>query len=280
VSDGYPMMTPSNPDLSKIVRLVGKAIAEFEMIRAGDRIAVGLSGGKDSTTLLHALLRLKHRAPIAFEVHAFTIEQGKFLGSLEPLRDHLAQLAVPWRVLEDRPSLNLVRDSVPHGCDLCSRYRRRAVYELAQAMRCNVIAFGHTADDFAEAILRNLLFNGVVKPLPPIAQSSGNEFRIIRPLLYVEEDTIRAYSKTSSLPITPCACSLREGARTKIRGFLHSLASENPHVRSNLVSAAVHVWKERRSLAMEVSLEIAQDDEAAATGGVIAPAFPNRSSHS
>ena len=252
-------MTRNDPVLNKIIRLVGKAIAEFEMIRAGDRVAVGLSGGKDSTTLLHALLTLKQRAPVPFELNAFTIEQGKFLGPLTGLREHLSELAVPWRLWEDRPSLNLVQDFVPHGCDICSRYRRRAVYELAQEMRCNVIAFGHTADDFAEAILRNLVFTGVVKPLPPVAQSSGKEFRIIRPLLYVDEDTIRAYSKSSSLPITPCACSLRDGARTRIRGFLQSLAAENPHVRSNLVSAAVHVWKHRRSFGTEVSFEVAQE---------------------
>src|SRR5262249_30748970 len=151
-------MTRSDPALNKIVRLVGKAIAEFDMIRAGDRVAVGLSGGKDSTTLLHALLALKQRAPVSFELNAFTIEQGKFLGSLAGLRDHLSELGVSWRVWEDSPSLKLVQDSVSHGCDICSRYRRRAVYELAQQMECNVIAFGHTADDFAEAILRNLVF--------------------------------------------------------------------------------------------------------------------------
>jgi tRNA 2-thiocytidine biosynthesis protein TtcA len=184
---------------------------------------------------------------------AFTIEQGKFLGSLEGLRDHLAQLGVSWRVWEDRPSLDLVRNSVSHGCDICSRYRRRAVYQLAQELGCKVIALGHTADDFSEAILRNLVFTGVVKPLPPTAMSSGMEFRLIRPLLYVDEETILAYSKSNSLPITPCACSLREGARSKIRGFLQSLSAENPHIRSNLISAGIQVWKERKSLATDVS---------------------------
>ncbi|MBV9183396.1 MAG: PP-loop domain-containing protein [Acidobacteria bacterium] len=252
-------MTDKHVALNKIVRLVGRAIAEFEMIRPGDRVAVGLSGGKDSTTLLHALLMLKQRAPVSFDLQAFTIEQGKFLGSLAGLRDHLSDLGVAWRVLQDKPSLELVRQAVVHGCDVCSRYRRRAVYELAEQMGSNVIAFGHTADDFAEAILRNLIFTGMVKPLPPVAQSSGQQFRLIRPLLYVDEDTIRDYANSSLLPITPCACSLREGARTRIRGFLESLAAENPHVRSNLVSAAVKVWKEKRSSAAEVSFELTKE---------------------
>jgi|SRR5215469_1777410 len=242
------LMTRNHPTFNKILRLVGKAIAEFDMIRAGDRVAVGLSGGKDSTTLLHALVTLRRRAPVPFDLAAFTIEQGKFLGSLEGLKQHLAHLGVPWRVWQDQPSLALVENSVSHGCDICSRYRRRAVYQLAAEMGCNVIALGHTADDFAEAILRNLVFTGVVKPLPPTAISSGTEFRLIRPLVYVDEDTIVAYSKSNSLPITPCACSLRQGARSKIRGFLQSLSAENPHIRSNLISAGIHVWKERRSL--------------------------------
>ena len=229
--------------LDKITRLAGKAIADFAMISDGDRVAVGLSGGKDSTTLLHALLALQRRAPIRFELKAFTVEQGKFMGPLDDLGQHLAALGVPWRLLEDKPSLKLVREGVEHGCDICSRYRRRAVYALAQEMDCNVIAFGHTADDFAEAMLRNLLFTGAVKPLPPSAISSGGEFRLIRPLLYVEERLIREYATTAEVPVTPCVCSLKEGARTRVRGFLESLRSENPHVYSNLVAAGIKSWK-------------------------------------
>ena len=193
----------------KITKLVGKAISDFDMIRPGDRIAVGLSGGKDSLTLLHALLALQARAPVAFELAAFTIQQGKFLGSLDGLRSHLAEIGVAWEVVEDKPSLRLVRERVVHGCDICSRYRRRAVYEIARKMQCKVIAFGHTADDFAEAMVRNLVFTGRVKPLPPIAMSSQNEFRLIRPLIYVKEEWIRERATAALFPIVPCACSLR-----------------------------------------------------------------------
>jgi tRNA 2-thiocytidine biosynthesis protein TtcA len=245
-------MAANNIVFEKIVKLAGKAIAEFDMIRAGDRIAVGLSGGKDSTTLLHALLALQKRAPIQFELHAFTVEQGKFLGSLDGLAQHLAQLGVPWTLLKDTPSLNLVRNAVPHGCDICSRYRRRAVYSLAQELGCNVIAFGHTADDFAEAMLRNLLFTGAVKPLPPAAVSSGGEFRLVRPLLYVNEDIIRKYAADEAIPITPCACSLKDGARTKVRSFLQSLAQENPHIYSNLISAGIKSWRMGRNAPLDV----------------------------
>jgi tRNA 2-thiocytidine biosynthesis protein TtcA len=242
----------------KITRLVGNAIAEFDMVRPGDRIAVGLSGGKDSTTLLHALLALQKRAPIRFHVQAFTIEQGKFMGPLDALGKHLADLDVEWTFIEDAPSIRLVTDSVPHGCDLCSRYRRRAVYDLVQKLGCNVIAFGHTADDFAEAMLRNLLFTGSVKPLPPTAVSSRGEFRIIRPLMYVSEQLIREYSGQEAFPITPCTCSLKEGARTKVRAFLQSLAGENPHIYSNLISAGVKTWRVSKAQASDGSEDVVE----------------------
>jgi tRNA 2-thiocytidine biosynthesis protein TtcA len=238
-------MAHENSALEKITRLVGQAIGEFHMIADGDRIAVGLSGGKDSTTLLHALLKLQSRSPINFEVRGFTIEQGKFMGPLGGLGQHLAELGVPWEMVEDAPSLQLVRDGVEHGCDVCSRYRRRAVYEVATRLGCNRIALGHTADDFAEAMLRNLLFNGQVKPLPPVATSSGGEFQLIRPLVYVRETMIVGYAAADAFPITPCVCSLKEGARTKLRGFLQNLSAENPHIYSNLISAGIKQWRGR-----------------------------------
>lgn len=230
----------------RIVKLAGKAIADFDMVRPGDRIAVGLSGGKDSLALLHALLALKSRAPIAFELHAFTIQQGKFLESLDGLRSHLEQTGVPWELVEDRPSLRLVQEGVAHGCDVCSRYRRRAVYETARRLRCKVVALGHTADDFAEAMVRNLIFNGRVSPLPPVAISSEGEFRLIRPLMYVKEELTRERALTSHFPIVGCACSLKEGTRQAVRTFLRQSSADNPHIFGNILAAGIRTWQERQ----------------------------------
>src|SRR5579875_290097 len=108
------------------------------MIRPGDRIAVGLSGGKDSLTLLEALLRLQQRAPIRFSVCAFTIEQGKFLAPIKPVGEYLRSRGIDWTYVEDNPSLNLLTEKPDHGCDLCSRFRRRAVYALARKLNANV----------------------------------------------------------------------------------------------------------------------------------------------
>lgn len=230
----------------KIIRLAGRAIAEFDMVRDGDRIAVGLSGGKDSMALLHALIALQRRAPVKFELIAFTIQQGKFLGTLDSVQAHCAELGVPYNLIEDRPSIRMVEQGIAHGCDVCSRYRRRAVYQAVRNLGCRVIAFGHTADDFAEAMLRNLIFTGKVKPLPPCTLSSEGEFRLIRPLMYVREEWIKEQATKEQFPIVGCVCSLKEGTRTRLRTFLRGLSADNPHIYSNLISAGVDVWRERQ----------------------------------
>ena len=159
-------------DLEKtLLRKVGDAVHRFKMIRDGDRVAVALSGGKDSVTLLEALLLLSKRAPVDFSVCAFTVEQGKFLRPVQPFGDYLKEKGVEWLYYHDKPSFRLLDEQPDHGCDVCSRYRRRAVYEICRGLGANVIAFGHTADDFCESLLRNVLFTGRVSSLPAVTYS-------------------------------------------------------------------------------------------------------------
>src|SRR5690242_10992067 len=165
------------------------------MIRNGDRVAVALSGGKDSVTLLEALLLLQKRAPVDFSVCAFTVEQGKFLRPIEPMGEWLKSRGIDWTYYRDAASFTLLEEQPDHGCDLCSRYRRRAVYEIAHDLGANVIAFGHTADDFCEALLRNTMFTGRLSALPPVTHSRDREFRLIRPLVFVTEDITAAYAE-------------------------------------------------------------------------------------
>src|SRR5579871_3352572 len=104
------------------------------MIRDGDRVAVGVSGGKDSLTLLESLLLLKKRAPIDFSVCAFTIEQGKFLAPIQPVGEYLKARGIDWNYVRDEASLDLLTEQPDHGCDVCSRFRRRAVYDLVRKL--------------------------------------------------------------------------------------------------------------------------------------------------
>jgi tRNA 2-thiocytidine biosynthesis protein TtcA len=226
-------------DLEKtLLRKVGEAIHRFDMIREGDRIAVAVSGGKDSVTMLEALNILSKRAPINFSICAFTIEQGKFLKPVEPVGEYIQSLGIAWRYYTDNPSLRLLKDEPTHGCDKCSRFRRRAVYQIARELGANVIAFGHTADDFCESLFRNILYTGRLSSLPPVTYSREKDFRLIRPLVYVTEEITRGYAESKGIQVVPCGCSLRTGTvRRSIRETIAEWESEHPHLRENILSA-------------------------------------------
>ncbi|MEZ5366972.1 MAG: ATP-binding protein [Bryobacterales bacterium] len=176
------------------------------MIRESDRIAVGVSGGKDSLALLDALLLLQKRSPVAFEVEAFTVEQGKFLAPIAPMQEHMDDRGVRWTYYRDDPSFQLLEEQPEHGCDMCSRYRRRAVYDIASQLGANVVALGHTADDFCESLLRNAMFTGRLSALPAVTNSRSGEFRLIRPLVFTSEEITSGYAEEKGIRLTPCVC--------------------------------------------------------------------------
>lgn len=221
-----------------LLRKVGDAIARFKMIHDGDRVAVALSGGKDSLTLLEALLLLRKRAPIRFDVCAFTVEQGKFLRPIEPLGEYLRQRGIDWTYHRDNPSFRLLEEQPDHGCDLCSRFRRRAVYQVVKGLGANVIAFGHTADDFCESFLRNALFTGKISALPPVTHSRERDFRLIRPLVFVTEEITEKFAGLLGAPIIPCGCSQRTGTvRKSLRSLFAGLEQDYPHLKETLLTA-------------------------------------------
>ena len=234
-------------DLEKtLLRKVGDALHRFKMIRDGDRVAVALSGGKDSVTLLEALLLLSKRAPVDFSVCAFTVEQGKFLRPVQPFGDYLKEKGVEWLYYHDKPSFRLLDEQPGHGCDVCSRYRRRAVYEICRGLGANVIAFGHTADDFCESLLRNVLFTGRVSSLPAVTYSGKKDFRLIRPLVYVNEEITSAYAAALGAPVIPCGCSQKTGTvRRSLRDFLVDLEKDYPHLKETMLASMGNLEPER-----------------------------------
>src|SRR5262245_31820140 len=183
------------PDIEqRVLDAVGRAMGRFSMLRPADRIAVGVSGGKDSLTLLHALVAYKKRAPFPYDLVAVTLEQGKFKLPVMALEEKIRKLGVEWIVRRDSATLRLIAENIPHGCDVCSRHRRYNLYKIASELECTVLALGHTADDCAESLLRNILFNGRIASLPPVAQSEKGTVRLIRPLIYVNETLSTEYA--------------------------------------------------------------------------------------
>jgi tRNA 2-thiocytidine biosynthesis protein TtcA len=163
--------------------------------------------------------------------------------------------------VEDSPSLRLLDEQPDHGCDLCSRFRRRAVYDIARGLNANVIAFGHTADDFCEAFLRNAMFTGRLSALPAITYSRKREFRLIRPLVFVTEDLTRAYAESLRAPVVPCGCSQKTGTvRRTLRDVFAGLESEYPNLKQSLLSAMGNIEPARLLDPRFLNADAAGDD--------------------
>jgi tRNA 2-thiocytidine biosynthesis protein TtcA len=213
-------------------------------------------------TLLEALLLLAKRAPIDFSVCAFTVEQGKFLRPIEPIAQYLRERGVEWTYHRDNPSIRLLSEQPDHGCDLCSRYRRRAVYQIARGLGANVIAFGHTADDFCESLLRNAMFTGRLSALPAVTWSRQRDFRLIRPLVFVPETVTKAYASQRGIEVIPCGCSYKTGTvRRSLRDMLAELELDHPRLKENLLAAMGNLQPSR--LLDPRYLDLESDSEAA-----------------
>jgi tRNA 2-thiocytidine biosynthesis protein TtcA len=185
---------------------VGKAVADYGMIAAGDRIMVCLSGGKDSYTLLDVLLSLQRSAPVPFEIIAVNLDQKQPGFPAHVLPQYLGDLGVPFRIIEQN-TYAVVKRVIPEGktmCGLCSRLRRGALYRFAAENAVTKIALGHHRDDIVETLFLNMFFGGRMKAMPPKLLSEDRRHIVIRPLAYVPERLIARYAAARDFPIIPC----------------------------------------------------------------------------
>jgi tRNA 2-thiocytidine biosynthesis protein TtcA len=259
-----PAAAQTNPDAleRQLLRGVGRAIADFRLIEPGDRIAVAVSGGKDSYTLLTLLAALARRAPIRFELVAVHLDQGHPGYDGEPLRRFLEQNGVEHRILRE-DTYAIVTEKIPEGktyCSLCSRLRRGILYRVATELGCNKIALGHHRDDALETLLLNLFFAGKLAAMPARLHSDDGSQVVIRPLIYCAEDTIAAYAAARAFPILPCnLCgSQTEAQRKQMKALLQRMEAEHPHLRQSMLAALGNVIP---SHLLDRSLAAAAGDE-------------------
>src|SRR5512139_2346899 len=202
----------------RLRRQVGEAIADFDMIRPGDRVMVCLSGGKDSYALLDILLKLREHAPLDFEVVAVNLDQRHPGFPEYVLPEYLSKLGVPFRIeVEDTHSV--VKRVIPEGatmCSLCSRLRRGVLYRVASELGATKIALGHHRDDLMATFFLNLFFGGKIKSMPPKLVSDDGRHVVIRPLAYVRERDLARYAQVQGFPIIPCnLCGSQENLQRR-----------------------------------------------------------------
>jgi len=250
----------------RLLRAASRAIEDFALISAGDRIMVAVSGGKDSYTLLHVLMRLRERAPVDFDLVAVNLDQGQPGYPAHVVEAHLRASGVPYRMIA-RDTYSVVKRLVPEGkttCPVCSRLRRGVLYDAAAEMGCTKIALGHHRDDLIETLLLSALYSGALKSMPPKLRARDGRNVVIRPLCYAAEEEIAAFAAARRFPVVPCdLCGSQPNLRRKrVKGLLAELSREHPAVKGNLLAALGHVVPSHlldRDLARQVAAASGDD---------------------
>ncbi len=213
-----------------LMRPIGQAVTEFKMITEGDRILLGLSGGKDSLTLLHALRHLQRHAPIQFSIAAITIDPE--IEGFDPsrLKNYLAELNIPYfyesHDMAKQAEEQMKKDSF---CSFCSRMKRGIMYSTARREGYNVLALGQHLDDLAESFLMSAFHGGQLRTMKANYTNQDGDIRIIRPMIYVRERQTIEFSKEVALPVIPDSCPACYAMPTEREHMKQLLAKEETH---------------------------------------------------
>lgn len=234
------------PLFRRLRHQVGQAVADFGMIKEGDRVAVGLSGGKDSYCLLLLLGELQRRAPVRFELTALTVDAGYPGFNSEAISRFCADNGFRHQVLSTT-HYDIIQEKLRPGssfCSLCARLKRGTLYGAVRQMGYTKLALGHHRDDFIETLLLNQFFVGSLKAMSACMLADSGDVTVIRPLVYVaEEDTTRLAAE-SGLPVVSCSCPVAGSPdlqRQRMKELLSSLEKDIPHIKNSLLKSLSNV---------------------------------------
>ncbi|MBL8329970.1 MAG: tRNA 2-thiocytidine(32) synthetase TtcA [Rubrivivax sp.] len=229
----------------RLHRQVGQAIADYNMIEAGDKVMVCLSGGKDSYAMLDILLSLRRRAPVDFEIIAVNLDQKQPGFPEHVLPEYLSSIGVPFRI-EEQDTYSIVKKLVPEGktmCSLCSRLRRGILYRVAGELGATKIALGHHRDDIVVTLLMNMFFGSKMKGMPPKLVSDDGRHVVIRPLAYVAETDLERWAEHRRFPIIPCTlCGSQDNLqRVQVKRMIREWERQYPGRIENMLTAMGNV---------------------------------------
>ena len=227
-------------EIQRVLSTVRKAVEQYNMIKDGDRIAVGVSAGKDSLTLLCAMAELRRFLPCRFDLCAVTIDmgfrEGFDLGGVHRLCE---QLRIPYHVVKTEIA-EIIFDvrQEKNPCSLCARMRRGALHDAVIAQGCNKLALGHHYDDVVETFMLNLFFEGRIGCFQPVTYLSRKQLYMIRPLIYTSEKEIRAFARRAALPVckSPCPAD-KHTERERMKEYLDVFDRQHPGLYNRIFGA-------------------------------------------
>jgi tRNA 2-thiocytidine biosynthesis protein TtcA len=229
-----------------LLRGMGQLNRDYGLIRPGDHLLIGVSGGKDSLACAALLRRLAQRAPFEFTLEAVTLDTGLPPEVATRLHAYMARLEIPYEVRATNINETIervVRDP-KQVCTACARFRRGILYDLAHERRA-VLVLGHHADDAMETLLMNVFFTGKLQSMPPVLVSDDRRNRLIRPMLTCREARLRRYSELIEAPVTRCwclaGCDLSNGQRARTKRLIAAMEAEYPDTGRHLLAATANV---------------------------------------
>ena len=226
-------------EMKRILSYTRRAVDDYEMIHEGDRIAVGISAGKDSLTLLHALAGLRRFYPKKFELVAITVDMGFEGMDFTPIRELCERLDVPYIIAKTEISriiFDVRKEKNP--CSLCAKMRRGALHNAAKEAGCNVVALGHHFDDVVETFMLNLFYEGRLGCFQPVTYLSRKDITVIRPMIYMPEKDVRYFANRVELPVVKSTCPADGNTeRESMKQLLHTLERENKGLRYRIFGA-------------------------------------------
>lgn len=227
----------------KLRGLVGKAIHYYDLIQEGDRILVGVSGGKDSLSLLQLLFERRNRVPIKYEIIASHIDLGFGTKQAHLLKNHFEKMGIKYHI--EFTDIGIRANSTENRenpCFLCSWERRKRLFKIAQELKCNKIALGHHKDDVIETFLLNIFYSSEISTMLPIQRLFNGKITIIRPLVLVEEKMLKRYASEKDLPFGSIGCPVSgKTKRAEIKRLIAALEEKNKKVKGNIFRALSNI---------------------------------------